>query len=178
VSWLLAAYVAPAIVAWVALGMLLNTLPVRYAALVVMVAYCAYYGVSEALGLPGLRPPGSRWQVPQSFVRGASQRRRVLVWGAILGPGLATRNPYAGFALLLLALATIGTVPDGVLAAAAVGVAHAGGRALALLRDAGDADRADYFVVALKSMYSRQLDGLALLVIGSVALIAAGNTVF
>jgi hypothetical protein len=163
---------------WVALGILLNALPVRYAALVVMVVYCAYYGVSEALGLPGLRPPGSRWQVPQSFVRGASRRRRILVWGAILGPGLTTRNPFAGFALLLLAVATTGNTPDGILLAAVIGIAHAGGRALALLRDVGHADRADYFAVTLKSMYSRRLDGLALLVIGSVALIAVGNGSF
>ncbi len=155
-----------------ALGLLLNTFPLSYAALVLIVLYCAYYGITEAVVIPSFRPPGSSWQVPQSLVLGTSRRRRILVWGAILGPGLATRNPYAGFGMLPLAVAAIGNVSVGVLTAAAIGAAHGTGRALALLRDASGIGNSDYFRSVLRSMHWRRFDGLAILVIGGLAMIA------
>lgn len=120
----------------------------------------------------------------------ASPRRRVLVWGAVLGPGFATRNPYAGFALLPLAVAALR--PAGAWAtltlAAGIGLAHGGARALALLRDVGQARRegtgrlavagssvsaAGQLDLLLKTVYWRRLDGGVLLVFAAVSGLAA-----
>ena len=165
----MAAYAVPAALAWALLGLLLNFLPLSRAALLLAVVYCVFYGVPEALGRAGPAPPGSRWQVPQRMVSGVSPRRRILVWGAVLGPGFATRNPYAGFGLLLLMVAALGSVTTGVAVAAAIGIAHGTGRALAVVRDSRQIGATEYLRTLLKSMYWRTFDGLALLVIGGVA---------
>jgi hypothetical protein len=166
------AYALPAAVVWTLLGLLLNLLPLSRPALLLIVAYGGFYGLAEATGRSGIAPPGSRWQVPQTMVAGVSRRRRVLTWGSILGPGFATRNPYAGFVLLPLAVAAVGSIPAGVALAAAVGAVHGTGRALAVLRDARDAAAADHLQMVLKSMYWRTFDGFALLVVSGAALAA------
>jgi hypothetical protein len=167
-----AAYVLPAAAAWAVLGLLLNLLPLGRAALLLIVGYGAFYGLAEATGRSGIAPPGSRWQVPQTMVAGVSRPRRILTWGSILGPGFATRNPYAGFALLPLGVTAAGSIPAGIALAASVGVVHGTGRALALLRDARDAAAADYLRMVGKSMYWRTFDGFALLAISGAALAA------
>jgi hypothetical protein len=151
------------------LGLLLNLLPLSAIALVLMAGYGVFYGVLEAGGMARPAPPGSRWQVPSEWVRGVSRRRRFVVWGSLLGPGFATRNPYAGFWLLPLAVAAVGTVGYGVLLAAAVGAAHSTGRALGLLHDVQDADGNSYLQSALRSMYWRKADGFALLAAAGAA---------
>lgn len=166
------AYALPAAAVWTVLGLLVNLLPLSRAALLLIVAYGAFYGLAEATGRSGIAPPGSRWQVPQTMVAGVSRRRRVLTWGSILGPGFATRNPYAGFALLPLAVAAVGSIPAGIGLAAAVGVVHGTGRGLAVLRDARDAATADYLRMVGKSMYWRTFDGFALLAVSGAALAA------
>ena len=105
-------------------------------------AYGGYYGATEVSGRRGLPPPGRAWQVPQTMLIDAPVRRRVLVWGALLGPGFATRNPYAGFGLLPLAVASMPGTGAGLAAGAAVGLAHGTARAVALLRDVRDLGRA------------------------------------
>ena len=170
------AYALPAAVAWAVLGLLLNVLPLSLAALSLIVVYGACYGLTESAGRARPAPPGSRWQVPQTMVAGVSRRRRVLVWGAILGPGFATRNPYAGFGLLPLAVAAVGSIPAGIALAAVIGVAHGTGRALALLRDARPRLAApDPMALVLTSMRWRTLDGVALLVIAAAAAAACAR---
>ncbi len=93
------------------------------------------------------------------------------VWGALLGPGLATRNPYAGFGLLVLATAAVAGLRDGVLVAVAIGVAHAAGRAAGLLRDVRTIDARDYMQAVVRTMYWRVFDGYALLVFAGLALV-------
>jgi len=167
--WLLAAYVLPAIIVWMTLGLLVNLLPLSAAALVLMAGYGVFYGVLEAGGMARPAPPGSRWQVPSGWVRGVSRRRRFVVWGSLLGPGFATRNPYAGFWLLPLAVAAVGNIGYGVLLAAALGAAHSTGRALGLLRDVKDVDVNSYLQSTLRSMYWRKVDGFVLLVAAGAA---------
>jgi hypothetical protein len=150
-------------------GLLLSAYDLRRVALILIVIYCLYYGITEATGIRGLAPPGSSWQVPQSFVVGTSRHLRVLIWGTILGPGFFTRNPYAGFGLLPLGVAALAAVRTGMLIAAAIGLAHGSGRALALLRDARATDASRYLESVLRSMYWRTFDGLALLVLGGLA---------
>jgi hypothetical protein len=151
------------------LGLLVNLLPLSTIALVLMAGYGLFYGVLEAGGLARPAPPGSRWQVPSEWVRGVSRWRRFVVWGSLLGPGFATRNPYAGFWLLPLAVAAVGNIGYGVLLAAAIGAAHSTGRALGLLRDVQDVDVNSYLRSALRSMYWRTADGFALLAAAGAA---------
>jgi hypothetical protein len=136
----LAAYSVPAMAAWALLGLGLGTagaeLPgLRGVALAAVAGYASYYGALELSGRRGLPPPGRGWQVPQTMLIEASARRRLLVWGALLGPGFATRNPFAGFGLMPLAVASMPGPAPAVVLGAAVGLAHGAARAAALLRD-------------------------------------------
>lgn len=147
------------------------------AALVIAAAYGLSYGAAEISGASWPPAPGRRWQVPQHLVIGASRGRRVLTWGAILGPGFLTRNPYAGFGMLPLLVAASARTAGGSLAAAAglaalTGAAHAAGRALALVRD-GASRPDDPIVLLLRSMRWRTADGYALLVIAGAAVTAS-----
>jgi len=157
------------------LGLCLGALPLAGAALAVAVVYGCYYGLTEVTGRRGLAPPGRTWQVPQTMVISASPGRRVVVWGAILGPGFATRNPYAGFGLLPLLVAAMSGVRAALMVGAAIGLAHGSARALALLRDlrelpAGSAgDPIGHLDLLLKTVYWRRLDGCILLVIAAAA---------
>ena len=151
------------------LGFLVNLLPLSLIALVLMTGYGVFYGVLEAGGKARPAPPGSRWQVPSEWVRRVSRRRRFVVWGSLLGPGFATRNPYAGFWLLPLAVAAVGNIGYGVLLAAAIGAAHSTGRAVGLLRDVQHVAVNSYLESALRSMYWRKADGFALLATAGAA---------
>ena len=136
----LAAYAVPAVAAWALLGLGLGAtgaaVPgLRGVALAAVAAYASYYGALELSGRRGLPPPGRGWQVPQTMLIEASPRRRLLVWGALLGPGFATRNPFAGFGLLPLAVASMPGPAPAVAVGAAAGLAHGAARAVALLRD-------------------------------------------
>jgi hypothetical protein len=156
----------------VLLALALNLIPVANAALIVILLYGGYYGAIEATERIGLSAPGSNWQIPQRFVIGVPRARRVLVWGSILGPGFATRNAFAGFALLPIAIATVGNVAAGVGLGAAIGFAHGAGRATALVRDARQAATIDYLELTLKKMRWRMIDGYLLMLIAGVSVAA------
>jgi hypothetical protein len=158
-------------IAWMTLGLLVNLLPLNAVALVLMAGYGVFYGVLEAGAVARPAPPGSRWQVPSEWVRGVSMRRRFMVWGSLLGPGFATRNPYAGFWLLPLAVAAVGDIGYGVLLAAAIGAAHGTGRALGLLRGVKNVGANSYLQATMRSMYWRMADGFALLTAAGAAAI-------
>jgi hypothetical protein len=159
----------PAVALWTVLGLLLNLAPVRLPALVLLAGYAMYYGLIETADRPGPPAPGRTWQVPAAWVNGAPPWRRILVWGALLGPGLATRNPYAGFAMLPLAVASAGGPRAGIALAAGIGFVHAAGRVLGLLRDMRGIASADYLLAVLNSMRWRTIDGAALLVMAGLA---------
>jgi hypothetical protein len=167
---LVAAFVVPAILIWALLGLLVSLVPLSRVALAMIIGYAIYYGVAEAMRWPGLRPPGRKWQVPGQWVAGRSASWRILVWGFLLGPGFATRNPYAGFWVLPLAVAAVGSLRFGVALAATLGLLHASGRAAALLRDVRTAGPANYLNSVLWSMRWRAFDGLALLAVGAAAI--------
>ena len=136
----LAAYAVPAVTAWALLGLGLGAagaaLPgFRGVALAAVAGYAGYYGALELSGGRGLPPPGRGWQVPQTMLIDASPRRRLAVWGALLGPGFATRNPFAGFGLLPLAVASMPDPAAAVALGVAAGLAHGAARGAALLRD-------------------------------------------
>jgi len=155
------------------LGLVLGLLPVAQGAVVVAAVYGCGYGVVEAFGLSWPGPPGRRWQVPQDRLIGSSGSRRLIVWGTILGPGFVTRNPYASFGMLVLLAASAGSMPAGIAVAAVIGVAHATGRAVALLRDSATT-QLEPFALLLRSLRWRVLDGMALLVVAGATIVTAG----
>lgn len=166
----------PAAASWALAGALAGWLgsllaPGR-AALAAVAAYAACYGLAETTGRSGLPPPGRSWQVPSRWVDQVPEWRRLLVWGALLGPGFATRNPYAGFGLLPLTAAATGSPRLGAGLAALLGFLHGAARAAALLRDSRRAATADYLLAVLRSMRWRTLDGIALLVVAGTATMA------
>jgi hypothetical protein len=175
----LVAYALPAAAVWALLGLALGALPIASAAILAAAVYGCGYGVIEASGMPRPAAPGRRWQVPQGFVLGGNGGRRVVLWGAILGPGLLTRNPYASFGMLVVLAATVGGLPAAVWVAALIGAAHAGGRAFAVLRDSansgeGASPQDETFALLLRSLRWRVLDGLALLAVAGAAFVTAG----
>jgi hypothetical protein len=175
----LVSYAVPAAAVWALLGLALGALPIASAAIVTAAIYGCGYGVIEASGLARPAAPGRRWQVPQDLLLGEKGGRRVVLWGAILGPGLLTRNPYASFGMLVVLAATVGGLPAAVWVAALIGAAHASGRAFAVLRDsARQQDKArphdEPFALLLRSLRWRVLDGLALLAVAGAALVTAG----
>jgi hypothetical protein len=183
----LAAYLVPAAAVWAVLGVgllaLTAAVPLAGVALVLAAIYGCCYGVAEVAGLGRLAVPGRRWQVPVSMMIDASPWRRVLVWGALLGPGFATRNPYAGFGLLPIAVAaTVALRPGaGVALAVAIGLAHGGARAAALLRDIAGGqpavrpDATGQLELLLRTVYWRRLDGAVLLAVAVAATAASAS---
>jgi hypothetical protein len=166
----------------------LGVLPIAHAAIVAAAIYGCGYGVAEVCGLRW-PAPGRSWQVPQDLLIGADGSRRLLVWGTILGPGFLTRNPYAGFGMLVLLAASVGRLPAAIVVAAAIGAAHAGGRAVSLLRDSAAAQhetaqhvtaqretaQREPFALLLRMLRWRALDGIAMLVIAGAAATTAGH---
>jgi hypothetical protein len=152
------------------IGLAVSALPLATVARVAVIAYGFGYGSCESLGLPWPPAPGRRWQVPQELMIAAAPRRRLLVWGTILGPGFLTRNLYAGFAALVLLVAGLGGgVKAGVLLAVLIGIGHGSGRALALLA-AVARPLQDPMLMLMRSLRWRVLDGLMLLAVaGTVA---------
>ena len=176
---MLGAYVVPAAAVWAAIGLVLGAAAMAAHVLVtavVLVAavYACGYGTAEICGSPWPAAPGRRWQVPQDLMIGTSGTRRVLLWGAILGPGLLTRNPYAGFGVLPVLVAAAGQLPAGIALAGLVGAAHGVGRGAALLRDSADRQPQQPFAMLLRSLRWRVLDGLALFMVAGAAILTVG----
>jgi hypothetical protein len=190
----LTAYAIPAVLLWGLLGLGAGSLGLLLPgahgiALAATAAYGCYYGATELAGRGGLSPPGRLWQVPQTMLIDAPPRRRVLVWGALLGPGFATRNPFAGFGLLPLAVAAMPGIGPAVALGAAIGLSHGAARASALLHDVRDVNpppvvRASpvaapghveidsdapptHLEMVLKIIYWRRFDGAALLMVAA-----------
>jgi hypothetical protein len=171
----LGAYAVPAIVVWALLGLGLGALGLllpgsRGIALAAAAAYGGYYGSIELSGRRGLPPPGRRWQVPQTMLIDASPRRRVLVWGTLLGPGFATRNPFAGFGLLPLVLAAMPGIGPGVALGAMVGLAHGAARGASLVRDVRELSPAPPVAVAVPAV---AVPAVAVPAAGSLAAVPA-----
>jgi hypothetical protein len=174
VAAVLTAYVVPAIAVWTMIGLGLAALPVGVTARAAVVAYGLGYGAVEVAGATWPAAPGRSWQVPQALMIGASGRRRVLVWGSILGPGFLTRNPYAGFGMLPLLVASTGSVQAGAAVAALIGAAHGAGRAIALLRDVARRP-GEPVALLMRSLRWRRVDGLALLAVAAAMASSAGR---
>lgn len=128
-------------------------------------AYAFCFGVLEALGVP-FRVPGLAWQVPSGWVGRRPAGVQTLTWGTTLGPGLVTRNPYAGMWLLLLLLALNSNPLAAMVVGVAIGAVHGGARALGVLNNRKYMDMdASYVHLRILGAQLRwqYFDGLALL---------------
>jgi hypothetical protein len=97
--------VLPAGVVWWIIGIIswfFSNVPVLIEILALL--YALFFGGLETLGLT-FRAPSLAWQVPAHWIKGKSISIQAIIWGALLGPGLVTRNPYAGIWILPLLLA-------------------------------------------------------------------------
>lgn len=119
------------------------------------------YGVAESTYTP-VHAIELRWQVPSNWVRRRSELQRMAIWGAALGPGLVTRNPYAGMACLPLLVVLQPTVTASVLLAMSVGTVHAAARAVAVARMARCHAQSPIPLMGAQIGW-RQADGLILL---------------
>ena len=164
---LVAAHAIPAALVWAVIAAAAVPLPDGIATILALV-YALAHGLSETLGLP-LRAPGIGWEVPAAWLKGRGRAGRILVWGATLGPGLVTRNPYAGMWFLPLLLAT--TAADLFSAAAAgalVGLAHGTARAIGILANHRSEGCDLPWRMAVTQMRFRLADGLGLLFAAAV----------
>ena len=162
----MAAYIFPAALVWgglAALFWLLGHVPLLVPLLAL--AYTLWFGAHEALGLPQ-QVPSLAWQMPSGWINRRSPILQALTWGTMLGPGLVTRNPYAGMWLLPLLLALNTNLLMAILVGLAIGAAHGGARALGVLsnREQMDDDM-DYAYLSILGAQLRwlYLDGLLLL---------------
>jgi len=162
-----AAHAVPAALVWAVIAAAANPLPDGVATILAL-GYALAHGVAETVGLP-LRAPGVGWEVPAVWLKGRGRAGRILIWGATLGPGLVTRNPYAGMWLLPLLLTTTTTDPVSAAAAGAfVGLAHGTARAIGILAN-HRGDSCDLpWRMAVTQMRFRLADGLALLFAAAV----------
>ncbi len=164
VVFYLIAYALPAAVVWSILGVVLW--PLGAIPGVVALVACGYalaFGIAETFRLP-LRAPSLAWQVPAQWVRGHSAVAQTITWGALLGPGLVTRNPYAGMWLLPLLIALNHNPLTAMAIGMAVGVVHGGARALGVLNNRRHMEtNCSHLLILGAQMRWRFIDGLALL---------------
>lgn len=124
--------------------------------------YALVFGLLETLAVP-VQQLGLAWQVPAQWLRGRSALAQTLIWGTTLGPGLMTRNPYAGMWLLPILL-TISqhfwvNVGIGIL----IGLAHGSARALGIARLHNNLGACEVGITLLMQWRWRVADGCLLL---------------
>jgi hypothetical protein len=124
-------FAGPGALVWLGVGVALGTSnALRHTLALGGAGYGVGYGAATILGIR-LKAPGSRWQIPAQWLRGRAKWQVWSIWGAILGPGAATRNPYLSFWLLL----PLAVVTEKYEVAAFAGAAHGLGRALGIVRN-------------------------------------------
>jgi hypothetical protein len=125
--------------------------------------YALIYGAAESLLVP-VRVLSTTWQVPARWISGAGALRRAFIWGCVLGPGVLTRNPYAGMWMMPILLTVASGPGRGAIAGAATGAAHGVSRAavtLQLIRKRSGGTRNPTEIV-LRQLRWRAADGLML----------------
>lgn len=125
--------------------------------------YALVFGIAETFGLP-LRAPSLAWQVPAQWIKGRSPMVQTATWGALLGTGLVTRNPYAGMWLLPLLIALNHDLHTAMAIGMAVGIAHGGARALGVLNNRRHmGTNCSHLMILGAQVRWKYRDGLALL---------------
>jgi hypothetical protein len=161
----LAAYVVPAAVVWGLLGLALGWLhDIPLLLPLLGSGYALWFGIAETLEFP-FWPLEIRWQVPSKWIRGRPLAVQTLTWGTILGPGLVTRNPYAGMWLLPLLLGLNRGLLSAMIVGIAIGATHGAARVLGVLsnRRSMEADINAHLRIMAAQARWQYADGRALL---------------
>jgi hypothetical protein len=166
-TFYLAAYIFPAALLWGLLGLVLE--PLRNVPMVLtfgMGIYALCFGLTETFSLP-LRVPEIAWQVPARWVYRKSMVLKALIWGALLGPGLVTKNPYASMWLLPFLMVFDHQGVSTLMMSIALGVTHAGARAIGVLHNRSYLrdEACSHLLVLGARLRWRYLDGLVLLLL-------------
>lgn len=156
--------------AWAAIAYPLSSVHAGKTGLLSAAGYAFVWGGLEIVGAP-VRPPGLHWQVPASWVRNKPRSTRILVWAAMLGPGLATRNPLAGMWLLPIMLMSLPSRPVVMLVGACAGAAHGFARGWTVTRQTlcGDGSPRQTRAV-LAEMHWGVIDGMLLLLVAGLVI--------
>jgi hypothetical protein len=127
-----------------------------------MLGYALVYAIAEVREF-SLHPPGSQWQVPAQWLHNRSAMLQTLIWGACLGPGFFTKNPYAGFWILPFLIALTPNLPTALFIGTAIGTAHGCARALGVLYNVKQINKgcSTYSLMGRGSRW-RLVDGLLL----------------
>lgn len=123
----------PAAIVWGVVAIVLYPLT-HVSTIILFIAwiYALILGLLEALAIP-FRPISLAWQVPAQWLSNRSTRVQILIWGIALGPGLMTRNPYAGIWLLPLLLVLHQSILTNISIGILIGIAHGGARVFGIL---------------------------------------------
>jgi hypothetical protein len=161
----IAAYTVPAAIVWGLFAFIFRFLAAIPLLLPLLAfAYALWFGLNELLEFSHIRL-SLAWQVPSSWVKHRPAPVQTLIWGTALGPGLITRNPYAGIWLLPF-LIVLGRAPAmALIVGLIVGAIHGAARAIGVLRNRscmrGNVDA--YLQIMARQQRWQYLDGLALL---------------
>lgn len=169
-AFYIASYVLPAAIVWGIIGSIFSwLLNVPLVLSLIALLYALWFGIREALGLP-VREFGLAWQVPSGWVNRRPWAFQALTWGTTLGPGLVTRNPYAGIWLLPLLLPLNHSLLLAIVVGMAVGAVHGSARVFGVLRNRREMDadaEYDHLKILGAQLRWQHLDGL-------IVLLAAG----
>jgi hypothetical protein len=158
--WIMFSHWVPALLFWTVAGGVVASLP-NSVSRVLLFLYTGVMGLAEVAS-PRAAIQVS-WQVPSSCVSGPPARRAA-VSGVTLGPGVMTKNPYAGMWTIPLALAGLSGFAHAALAGAIAGSAHGIARGLGVVgesRHLGEQGRVDSLLESGKTW--RTYDGVLLL---------------
>ncbi len=160
----IAAYVLPAAVVWGVLGVVFWPLGgIPLIAPLIAWAYALGFGIIETFAIP-FQAPSVAWQVPARWVKGRPKAVQILTWGPLLGPGLVTKNPYAGMWLLPLLLILNHSLDIAIVVGVVIGVAHGSTHALGVLKNMGYMKmNCSHLIILGAQLRWRYVDGLALL---------------
>jgi hypothetical protein len=137
----------------------------------VVVCYAVGFGVAESFGLM-IPSPSTNWQVPAGWVVRQPLAVRIAIWGAFLGPGLVTRNPYAGMWVAPLMLASTGSAKASIAAGALAGALHGLARGIGVIRNMRRQQCCENFAwLTLSFMRRRFVDGLVLLLVAGIVVV-------
>lgn len=166
---MVAAHVLPGALAWAVIGLSLGLFKYGHTALYITGAYALVFGLGEVFTM-WLRSPSSPWQVPARWLMGRGEWARVGIWGLALGPGVLTRNPYAGMWLPLLVLCIPGSPFTGFLLGLSVGFCHGFTRSIGILFQG---QTKSHWSVASEHLQWRTVDGYFLVFAGSMLAVLA-----
>ncbi len=125
--------------------------------------YALGFGIFETFAIP-IRAPSVEWQVPASWIKRHPKVLQTVTWGALLGPGMVTKNPYAGIWLLPLLITLNHSLYMAIVIGVAVGVAHGSTRALGVLNNLRHIEtNCSHLLILGEQLRWLYRDGLALL---------------